>query len=161
MRVVLLALTLLWSMVVHASGNLPVFVLHSYSQEYPWTQRQHSGFLTALSTAGISVTASVEYLDTKRVTYDIEYAAQMAQHLAWKYRGYQPKAIYVTDDNALSFATAHLLRLFPQAPVFFSGVNNYQSQAQFDPQRVTGVFDTLKAIAKLVIMELKKGQEGG
>ena len=25
----------------------------------------------------------------------------------------------------------------------------------------TGVFDTLKAIAKLVIMELKKGQEGG
>jgi len=24
-----------------------------------------------------------------------------------------------------------------------------------------GVFDTLKAIAKLVIMELKKGQEGG
>ena len=25
----------------------------------------------------------------------------------------------------------------------------------------TGVFDTLKSIAKLVIMELKKGQEGG
>jgi signal recognition particle receptor subunit beta len=25
----------------------------------------------------------------------------------------------------------------------------------------TGVFDTLKAIAKIVIMELKKGQEGG
>jgi hypothetical protein len=25
----------------------------------------------------------------------------------------------------------------------------------------TGVFDTLKAVAKLVIMELKKGQEGG
>jgi mutual gliding-motility protein MglA len=37
------------------------------------------------------------------------------------------------------------------------GVPDYEAVAM----EGTGVFDTLKAIAKLVIMELKKGQEGG
>lgn len=37
------------------------------------------------------------------------------------------------------------------------GVPDYEAVAMDG----TGVFDTLKAIAKLVIMELKKGQEGG
>ena len=152
MRVVLLALALLWSMVVHASGQLPLLVVHSYSQEYPWTQRQHAGFLAALKSGGVPVAASVEYLDTKRVTYDADYAARVAEHLAWKYQGYRPEVIYVTDDNALSFATAHLTRLFPNAAVFFSGVNNYQIQAQLDPRRVTGVFERKEIGPNLELM---------
>jgi len=152
MRLFLLVITLFGALAVHATEHLPVLVVHSYSQEYPWTQRQHAGFLQTLETAGVQVTPSVEYLDTKRVTYAAEYAARMAEHIAWKYRGYQPKAIYVTDDNALSFATTHLIRLFPDAPVFFSGVNDYPILAQLDLRHVTGVFERKEIGPNLELM---------
>ncbi|MFT3821496.1 MAG: EAL domain-containing protein [Rubrivivax sp.] len=120
-----------------------VFVLHSYSQEYPWTRRQHEGFMQELARAGGATRYDVraEYMDTKRVRYDAGYAQQLADHLAAKYRGYAPAAIYVTDDNALVFALDHLLRLFPAAPLVFSGVNDYTVRARIDPARVTGVFE--------------------
>ncbi|MBF0251881.1 MAG: hypothetical protein HQL35_14765 [Alphaproteobacteria bacterium] len=99
-----------------------VFVLHSYSQEYPWTRGQHQGFLDALQAdTAHSFDFKVEYLDTKRAGYAPEYAAMMAAHLKQKYANYRPAAIYVTDDNALSFALEHVDALFPGAPVFFPG----------------------------------------
>ncbi|MCK7497418.1 MAG: hypothetical protein MZW92_46465 [Comamonadaceae bacterium] len=102
-----------------------VFVLHSYSQEYPWTRRQHDGFLRALTAANFDTSSlRVEYLDTKRAPYTPGYAGAMAANLARKYAGYAPRAIYVSDDNALTFALTHLVRIFPQVPIFFSGVND-------------------------------------
>jgi len=125
-----------------ATGNAQVFVMHSYSQEYPWTKRQHEGFIQELrSGATASFQTSVEYLDTKRVTYSPAYAAQIAEALARKYQGYQPAVIYVSDDNALSFALTYLGRIFPGAPVFFSGINNYEIRKNLDPNRATGVFE--------------------
>ncbi|MEI6128378.1 MAG: hypothetical protein WCQ99_17680, partial [Pseudomonadota bacterium] len=60
---------------LHASQNIPVFVLHSYSQEYPWTKGEHEGFMRRLNIAlPGSVTVCVEYLDTKRVPYTPGYA---------------------------------------------------------------------------------------
>ena len=125
-----------------AADNVQVFVMHSYSQEYPWTKRQHEGFMQELqSGAATSFQTSVEYLDTKRVAYSPAYAAQIAEALARKYHGYQPAAVYVSDDNALSFALAYLGRIFPGAPVFFSGINNYEIRNSLDPNRATGVFE--------------------
>ncbi len=109
-----------------AGAPVPVLVVHSYSQEYPWTLGQHQGFTDALkadTARGYDVRA--EYLDTKRHRYTDGYADLMAGHLRDKYRGYTPRAIYVTDDNALAFALTHLTRVFPRVPVFFSGVNDY------------------------------------
>ncbi len=130
-----------------ASQRREVFVLHSYSQEYPWTKRQHEGFLGGLARdSATSYGVRAEYLDTKRVRYDAAYARLMADHLAAKYSGYSPDAVYVTDDNALVFALDHLSRIFPSAPVFFSGVNDFGVKSRLDPTRVTGVFE-LKEIA--------------
>ncbi len=154
MRPIFFALSLLWSIALHAAESLPVLIVHSYSQDYPWTERQHNGFVTALQAAGIRVNSSVEYLDTKRIVYDDHYAATTAQYLAGKYRDYRPKAIYVTDDNALSFARGHLIRQFPDIPVFFSGVNNYALLAQLDPRRITGVFERKDILPNLELMHL-------
>ncbi len=128
-------------------------MLHSYSQEYPWTRRQHEGFIATLGAAGLDTSAlHVEYLDTKRVPYTPDYAAAMAAHLARKYVGYEPRAIYVSDDNALAFALTHLARIFPQAPVFFSGVNDDTVRARLDPNRVTGVFERKEIAPNLALM---------
>jgi diguanylate cyclase (GGDEF)-like protein/PAS domain S-box-containing protein len=122
--------------------RLELFVLHSYSQEYPWTQDQHEGFMAELRGAPRRhISSRIEYLDTKRIPYDERYARAVAEHLANKYVGYAPDAIYVTDDNALAFAHTHLARLFPDAPVFFSGVNDYGIRERVDRRRFTGVFE--------------------
>ena len=140
---------------VHAgpARTAPVFVLHSYSQEYPWTRRQHEGFTHALGAAGLDASdLRVEYLDTKRVPYTPASARAMAVHLAGKYAGYRPRAIYVSDDNALSFALTHLTQIFPDTPVFFSGVNDDTIRARLDPDRVTGVFERKEIAPNLTLM---------
>jgi diguanylate cyclase (GGDEF)-like protein/PAS domain S-box-containing protein len=155
-RAALLACLCLWPLVdAHAARPRDILVLHSYSQEYPWTKRQHEGFLAGLAAdAPNSYDVRDETLDTKRVRYDAAYAGQMADHLAAKYRGYSPAAIYVTDDNALVFALDHLLRIFPSAPVVFSGVNDFSIKSRLDPGRVTGVFERKEIGPNLELVRL-------
>ncbi|OJZ04338.1 MAG: hypothetical protein BGP20_08460 [Thiobacillus sp. 63-78] len=131
----------------------PVFVLHAYSQEYPWSKGQHQGFVDALNAdTGRAYSLNVEYLDTKRVGYSPAYADLIGAHLAQKYKGYRPAAVYVTDDNALSFALTHLDRVFPGVPVFFSGINDYGIRARLDPARMTGVFERKEIAPNLRLM---------
>ncbi len=153
MRTVFIAILFSWIITANAAVHTPVFVLHSYSQEYPWTKRQHESFMQTLeSLPDHAFSISVEYLDTKRVDYNPAYADQVANSLAGKYQDYQPRFIYVTDDNALSFALSHLTRIFPGVPVFFSGVNNYQIRDQLDPERFTGVFEHKEIAPNLELM---------
>jgi diguanylate cyclase (GGDEF)-like protein/PAS domain S-box-containing protein len=138
---------------VQAAVPTPVFVLHAYSQEYPWSKGQHQGFVEALNEdAARTYSLNVEYLDTKRAGYTPAYADLIGDHLRQKYKGFKPAAIYVTDDNALSFALSHLDRVFPGVPVFFSGVNNYNVRQQLDPARTTGVFEKKEIAPNLRLM---------
>ena len=150
-----LALLFLVAVCFHAQAAvpMPVFVLHAYSQEYPWSKGQHQGFVAALNEdVGRAYSLNVEYLDTKRAGYSPAYADLIGEHLAQKYKGYRPAAVYITDDNALSFALSHLDRVFPGVPVFFSGINNYTVRAQLDPARMTGVFERKEIAPNLSLM---------
>ena len=148
-----------WVAGARAAEPIPIFVLHAYSQEYPWTLGQHRGFMEALKAdAGRAYDVRVEYLDTKRTGYAPAYAAMIADHLREKYRDWRPAAVYVTDDNALSFALTQLEGVFPGVPVFFSGVNNYAVKPQLDPGRVTGVFEKKEIAPNLELMRsISKG----
>ena len=155
MRPVLLLLLFAFAAPAQAARAVatPVFVLHAYSQEYPWTRGQHQGFVETLAEdAGRTYDFSVEYLDTKRAGYSAAYADALGEHYRLKYRGYRPAAIYVTDDNALSFARAQLAGVFPGVPVFFSGVNDVGVRAHIDPARVTGVFEKKDILPNLRLM---------
>ena len=133
-----------------AASLTQIFILHSYSDEYPWTQGQHQGFIKALSQdEHLNAAVSTEFLDTKRRAYDGAYAEELVRHLLVKYKGYKPSAIYVTDDNALLFARDSLSRVFPDTPVFFSGVNDYGVQASVDPSLFTGVFERKEVVPNL------------
>ena len=143
-----------------AKKNVSVFVLHSYSQEYPWTHSQHQGFTELLKTDVSHVyDISVEYLDTKRISYNDVYAKQTADYLHRKYSDYMPDVIYVSDDNALTFALAHADSIFPNVPIFFSGINNYAIKKQLNPSRITGVFENKEIAPNLaLIREMVKGK---
>jgi diguanylate cyclase (GGDEF)-like protein/PAS domain S-box-containing protein len=138
-----------------AADAVPIFVLHSYSQEYPWTKGQQEGFVETLNRdLSRTYTVETEYLDTKRTNYSPAYADMMAGYLREKYKGYHPAAIYVTDDNALLFALSHLAKVFPDVPVFFSGINNYDIKPQLNPARTTGVFEKKDIVPNLRLMDL-------
>ena len=134
----------------HSGG----FVLHSYSQEYPWTRYQHQGFVATMMAESVPAPRiSVEYLDTKRRQYDETYAAKFADYLRYKYSDYRPEFIYVTDDNALTFALTHMGGIFPEVPIFFSGVNNYAIQPKLDVDRISGVFEQKEILKNIQLLE--------
>jgi diguanylate cyclase (GGDEF)-like protein/PAS domain S-box-containing protein len=136
-----------------ASEALNILVLHSYNQEYPWTRRQHEGFVQSLKT-GLDAELMIksEYLDTKRRRYEPEYASSFAIFLQIKYADFLPDAIYVSDDDALDFAKHHLRWLFPSVPVFFSGVNNFHALDDVDDLMVTGVFEKKEIAPNLALL---------
>lgn len=91
-----------------------IFILHSYSQEYPWTKRQHEAFISGLrSGAHRDILFATEYLDTKRAAFEQEYIARFSAYLGMKYRGYMPDAIYVTDDNRWISPSTSCAGFFP------------------------------------------------
>ncbi|MEI6603721.1 MAG: ATP-binding protein [Verrucomicrobiota bacterium] len=133
-----------------AAAATPILVVHSYSQRYPWTQSQDEGFMETLTQdPGLHISATTEYLDTKRRRYDPTYAKEYASFLAMKFAGYRPAAIYATDDDALLFARDHLSGIFPGTPVFFSGVNNYGVLATLNPSLATGVFELKEVVPNI------------
>ncbi len=155
----LIAVCLLTAQCVIASSatsameTAQLFVLHSYSQEYPWTKGQHQGFVESLQqVADTQFQIETEYLDTKRRRYEPDYAQRFAAFLQDKYAAYHPDAIYVSDDNALRFALDHLDSLFPDTPIFFSGVNDGSVLGRIKGRQVTGVFENKEIEPNLALL---------
>ena len=154
MHLLLLLSLLFVSPHVFAQESAGVFVLHSYSQDYPWTKYQHEGFVETLKAGSVSLPRiSTEYLDTKRRRYDEVYAAEFADYLRYKYSNYSPEFIYVTDDNALTFALAYIGVMFPETPIFFSGVNDYSIQPKLDVDRISGVFEQKEILTNIQLLK--------
>lgn len=137
-----------------STEQLQIFVLHSYSQEYPWTKSQHQGFIDTFKQNSQQRAAfSIEYLDTKRVTYTEDYAKLFANFVKKKYAGYTPNLIYVTDDNATRFAIDKLRSIFPSTPIIFSGVNDYSVEAELNIN-LTGVFEKKDISTNIKLLKL-------
>lgn len=130
-----------------------IFILHSYSQEYAWTKLQHDNFVHSLQLLYPSAyDISVEYLDTKRLTFSDDYQAFFFAYLQKKYSDYTPDIIYVTDDNALKFFIHHRTELFSKTPIFFSGINNLSWAGTLDKSKYTGVYETKEIVPNIELI---------
>jgi len=142
LKFIAIIVVLLWSYQALAEDSVQILAVHAYSEEYPWTKGQHEGFVETLKQAlSSSVTIKTEYLDSKRVLFDRDYIEYYAKFIREKYQGFQPDAIYVTDDDGLTFGLNALTKVFPETPLFFSGVNDYSVLEKLNPALVTGVFE--------------------
>lgn len=129
---------------IFASDKIDVLILHSYSQEYPWTKQQHIGFTSKMQDKDKTVNIHTEYLDTKRLTLTPKYVDTFIGYLKFKYENITPNLIYVTDDNALNFIYHNYSKLYPNAtniPIFFSGVNNLKMDTLLPKEQFRGVFE--------------------
>lgn len=127
-----------------ASEKTTVFMLHSYSEEYPWTKGQHSSFISNLNKINVHFEFYTEYLDSKRLELTTEYKNNFIQYLKLKYANINPDLIYVTDDNALKLIAENHNKIFlkeRERPVFFSGINDLSMHNILPRKTFSGVYE--------------------
>lgn len=137
-----------------AENDKAIFILHSYSQEYAWTRNEHLGFVKTLTnnkwTGGINF--AVEYLDTKRIPFDLNYRLFFYNYLQKKYENFSPDLIFCTDDNALDFLVQFKNKLFGRTPVVFCGINDFNALQKLNRQEYTGVFEKKEFLPNLELI---------
>jgi signal transduction histidine kinase len=98
-----------------------VLILNSYHRGYKWTDDQNAGIEAALKGSVNQNQIYVEYMDADRMVHD-EDLHDLYLAYKRKYRGLEFNAVCVTDEPALRFMIDYGPRLFPGAPVAFSGI---------------------------------------
>jgi signal transduction histidine kinase/DNA-binding response OmpR family regulator len=131
-----------------------VLIIHSYHSGFSWTDGVASGINKILNQHD-NIEIYSEYLDSKRNPLK-KVARPFQEFLQKKYADMQPDSIIVSDNNAFTFLKKVHQRLFPNVPIVFCGLNNYQSNMRDGFQvPVTGVVEdvdpvgTVKLIKKL------------
>jgi ABC-type uncharacterized transport system substrate-binding protein len=132
-----------------------ILIIHSYSQEYTWTKNQHEGFVQYLrQNFNEPLEISTEYLDTKRVTFTLEYQKKFIEYINMKYRESSPDLIYVTDDNAINFVLQNRDTLFFNSPIVFSGINNLDLEKRLDANNFTGVYEIKDVLENINLLKM-------
>lgn len=135
-------------------GETPILILNSYHEEYSWTKNQKEGFVSVINKVpGVYPLCSTEYLDTKRRGFSEEYESDYVNYIKSKYDNYKPKLIYVTDDDALHFVLHNREKLFPSAPVVFSGINSLFMIDKFSNSPSNGVFEKRATLPNLKLIK--------
>ncbi len=116
-----------------------VLVLNSYHQGFSWTDKVMEGVLSVFDPSQ-GVELYVEYMDTKRKA-DQQYFLQLKDLYQYKYEGVYFDAIVSSDDHALDFLLKFRDELYPETPVFFSGVNNFKDSRISGHKLFTGVVE--------------------
>ncbi|MBL4638672.1 MAG: EAL domain-containing protein [Proteobacteria bacterium] len=127
-----------------------VLVLNSYAEGYNWTDGIMDGIHSVMDEQQ-DVELFINYMDTKRVS-DNDYYLQLLNLYQHKYRFQKIDAIISTDNNALNFLLKYRDELFPDVPVFFNGVNDYQPSDIEGHNLITGITETYDAAGTVDMM---------
>ncbi|NRA21466.1 MAG: bifunctional diguanylate cyclase/phosphodiesterase [Oceanospirillaceae bacterium] len=142
--------------------NLPINILmiHSYSEDLPWTMNQHLTFKQKVqqSLPSRKFNFFVQYLDTKKTSPTETYKSSFKHYIHNKFSNSKIDLIYTSDDNATNFVFELKAgsSLFPDVPLIFSGVNNLKLLDSQHLANTTGVFEnhsTRKNIELLITLQ--------
>lgn len=121
-----------------------ILFISSYSESYATVPDHIKGIQRAL---GDRATLDIEYMDTKRL--DIaENIGLFYELMKFKVKNLPTyDAVIVGDDTALQFVMNRKDELFPQIPIVFFGINNWESgrKAAEDPL-VTGILEKFSLV---------------
>lgn len=151
----LLILSAFLSLPTLGFAELPrVLVISSYHIGFGGTDTMIDGIRTAFSKKGQEVDFYFEYLDSKRFSPETLFPATKRLYQQ-KYRQEQSKfdVIIVADNNALNFIRSMRESLFPDIPIVFCGINNYEDSIIDGMNPVTGVVEDI-SLAETVNLSL-------
>lgn len=121
-----------------------VLYISSYSESYATVPDHIRGIKSGL---GDNVLLDIEYMDTKRLD-TVENKQLFYELIKFKLKNLPAyDAVIVGDDNALQFMMEHKDELFPQTPIVFFGINNWDSgrKAADDPL-ITGILEKFSLV---------------
>ncbi len=129
-----------------------VLILHSYHKGFSWTDNIEAGIRTALE--GASVEIFIEYLDSKRQPLEAA-GSHILEYLNWKYKTFPIDLLILSDNNALTFLQSYKNILFPDVPIVFCGINNFQpTLLEGFEHRITGVVEKTDPVRTLQLIRL-------
>ncbi|MDD3051177.1 MAG: ABC transporter substrate binding protein [Candidatus Cloacimonetes bacterium] len=116
-----------------------VLVLHSNHQGYKWTDSVQDAIATQLGSVE-NVEIYVEYLDAQRYSQTVyqEIARTILKERYIK-TGKSFDVIMCVDDNALDFVIDFRSELFPEIPIVFCGINDFEPEKLKGQKNITGV----------------------
>jgi len=138
--------------------NKHILFINSYHQRMPWVKDIVQGVEDVLLPEENNYTIHIENMDSKEF-HSESYFAVFKEYLRVKYEDTDISLILSSDNNAYDFLLQHRDQLFPDVPVFFCGVNNFDNSQIAGKKNITGaveVFsaDTTLTLAKTLMPEL-------
>jgi len=129
-----------------------ILILHSYHKGFSWTDNIETGIRTALE--GEPVEIFSEYLDSKRQPLEAA-GSYCLEYLNRKYKTLPIDLLILSDNNALTFLHHYKKILFPDVPIVFCGINNFQpSLLDGFENRITGVVEKTDPVRTLQLIRL-------
>ena len=120
------------------SPNVHIFVVHSYDQEYVWTQNINEGIRQALR--GLDIVFEYFYMDAKRNSSP-EALKDSALSILSQIESKKPQVVIAVDDAAQAYLVVPYLKGMTTPQVVFCGVNAPLSLYGFPASNVTGVLE--------------------
>ena len=117
-----------------------VLVLNSYHQGYYWSDQIMDAIQAELDMTDIKVELFFEYMDSQRYGLDEAYSC-LRELCRSKYHNVKFDVIISSDDNALYFLLDNRNLLFPEVPIVFCGVQNFDDSELQGCSGITGVLE--------------------
>lgn len=133
---VFISLFLFSAAFLRAEEKKDILLLHSYNQNLGWADEITRACVQSFQ--GEKVDIIIEYMDSKRFSPEIIFPPLEALYRI-KYSKHQPEVIIATDNNALRFLRFRKKELFPDVPLVFCGINNYQTDLIDGLEAVWGI----------------------
>jgi len=145
----LLLLLLIMTPASAAGTNRDILLLHSYHAGMKWTDDVTKGIADVLQPEKRGLSLHIEYMDTKKITFDADYEKHLYAVLEHKYAKVKPDLIFVSDNNAFDFIRRHRNGPFSGVPVVFCGVNFFRDEQLAGQKNITGVAEVFDAAGTL------------
>jgi diguanylate cyclase (GGDEF)-like protein len=119
-----------------------VLILESYHADMTWVQNIDTGIKSVLAD-NKNIEYYFDYMDAKR-NPSPEYLQKLHDVYKYKYSNKKFDAVIVADDIAYNFILTYQRELFPNTPVVFCGVNNFDEQ-EYNGNRswLTGIVENV------------------
>jgi len=117
-----------------------VLVLHSYHKGQGWNDTITQGIESVFDNTDQEIELHFEYMDTKRI-YDEQHLQNLRELYKHKFKNRRFDVIVSSDDHAFNFLLAHHQELFPNTPVVFCGVNDFEDSMLVGHNLITGVVE--------------------
>ena len=108
---------------VFATQMAEVLLLHSYNKGLKWSDGITDGIKSVFDKYP-QYELTTEYMDSKKIT-SAGYFQTLLSLYKQKFSNRNYKAIIVADNYAFEFALEHADELFPDVPIIFCGVENF------------------------------------